>query len=135
MLNWTCHALGCQEAAWFDEDEHSSGAMSARLATDASAVRGAVVRPPCTLSTPVCGTWCMICCHLYVRTHAWPQVCLPLLVQGDQLGLLFQNLVTMVGGFAIAFAYGWRMTLVVLSVVPLMMAAGWAQVSLACEHS
>jgi ABC transporter transmembrane region len=65
--------------------------MSARLATDAAAVRGAV---------------------------------------GDQLGLLVQNLVTMIAGFAVAFAYGWKMTLVVLSVVPLMGAAGYFQVHL-----
>jgi ATP-binding cassette, subfamily B (MDR/TAP), member 1 len=49
---------------------------------------------------------------------------------GDQLGLLVQNLVTMVAGFAVAFAYGWKMTLVVLSVVPLMGAAGYFQVSM-----
>ena len=79
-----------QEAAWFDDESHSSGAMASRLATDAAAVRGAV---------------------------------------GDQLGLLVQNLVTMVAGFAVAFAYGWKMTLVVLSVVPLMGAAGYFQVS------
>lgn len=48
---------------------------------------------------------------------------------GDQLGLLVQNLVTMVAGFAVAFAYGWKMTLVVLSVVPLMGAAGYFQVA------
>lgn len=48
-----------QEMAWFDEEGHSSGAVSARLATDASAVRGAV---------------------------------------GDQLGLIFQNVVTIIAG-------------------------------------
>ena len=63
--------------------------MSARLATDAAAVRGAV---------------------------------------GDQLGLLVQNLVTLVAGLAVALAYGWEMALVVLSVIPLMGATGYFQV-------
>ena len=48
--------------------------------------------------------------------------------QGDQLGLLFQNLVTAVGGFVIAFVYGWRLALVVLSVVPLLAIGGVFQV-------
>lgn len=56
-------------------------------------------------------------------------------LQGDQLGLLVQNLVTVVAGFAIAFAYGWRMTFVVLAVVPLMIAAGWFQVGVSTTSS
>ncbi len=59
----------------------------------------------------------------------------PVRLQGDQLGLLVQNLVTVVAGFAIAFAYGWRMTLVVLAVVPLMLAAGWFQVGVVTTSS
>lgn len=81
-------ALLRQEMAWFDQEGHSSGAVSARLATDASAVRGAV---------------------------------------GDQLGLIFQNVVTIIAGFTIAFIYGWKMTLVTLAAVPLMGAAGYFQ--------
>lgn len=86
MLSLT--ALLRQEMAWFDEEGHSSGAVSARLATDASAVRGAV---------------------------------------GDQLGLIFQNIVTVITGLTIAFIYGWKLTLVTLAVLPLMGAAGYAQ--------
>ena len=56
-------------------------------------------------------------------------------LQGDQLGLLVQNLVTIIAGFAIALAYGWRMTLVILAVVPLMMLAGWFQVMRVCMHT
>ncbi len=48
-----------QELAWFEEGEHGSSAVSARLANDAAIARGAV---------------------------------------GDQLGLLFQNLVTVIAG-------------------------------------
>lgn len=37
---------------------------------------------------------------------------------GDSMGLIAQNIVTFVGGYAIAFSYGWKMTLVVTAMVP-----------------
>ncbi|KFM27090.1 ABC transporter B family member 4 [Auxenochlorella protothecoides] len=46
---------------------------------------------------------------------------------GDTMGLLTQNLVTFIGGYALAFSHGWKMTLVVTSVVPLIVAAAWIQ--------
>lgn len=47
---------------------------------------------------------------------------------GDQLGLLMQNLVTIIGAYVIAFTAGWKMTLVITAVVPLLGASAWVNV-------
>eukprot|EP00198_Chlamydomonas_reinhardtii_P007814 XP_001697151.1 MDR-like ABC transporter [Chlamydomonas reinhardtii] len=70
-----------QEVAWFDEVKHSSGKLTANLATDAAHVRGAV---------------------------------------GDVAGVAFQNISTLVLGYLIAFAYDWRMALLITGVFPLI---------------
>lgn len=49
-MHWACEQAGAgldsqrqvQEMAWFDMDEHASGAVAGRLATDAAYLRGAV---------------------------------------------------------------------------------------------
>jgi len=46
---------------------------------------------------------------------------------GDVLGILIQNLVTLVAGFAIAFSAGWKMTLVVIAVLPLIVFSSFMQ--------
>jgi len=43
---------------------------------------------------------------------------------GDKLALLFQYLSTFIAGFIIGFVYGWELTLVILSVSPLLAIAG-----------
>eukprot|EP00850_Spirogloea_muscicola_P001069 SM000004S14939 [mRNA] locus=s4:296552:303781:- [translate_table: standard] len=79
-----------QEVAWFDDSHNSSGAIGARLNTDAAHVKGMV---------------------------------------GDRLALLLQNCATIVAGLVIAFRAGWQLSLVILSVVPLLAIAGYVQVS------
>lgn len=44
---------------------------------------------------------------------------------GDQIGLLAQNMVTVVACLAISFAAGWRMTLVVTACLPVLGLAAW----------
>lgn len=41
---------------------------------------------------------------------------------GDKLGLLIQYLAQFVAGFAIAFVYSWKLTLVIMSLSPLIVA-------------
>ena len=43
---------------------------------------------------------------------------------GDKLAMLFQYLTEFVAGFIVAFAYGWQLTLVMLTVSPLLAACG-----------
>lgn len=51
----------------------------------------------------------------------------------DQLGLTVQNLVTIVAGLVLAFTAEWRLTLVVLSIAPLLVFGGWVQVRCDCD--
>ncbi|KAG2428639.1 hypothetical protein HXX76_011345 [Chlamydomonas incerta] len=71
-----------QEVAWFDDAEHSSGKLTANLATDATYVRGAV---------------------------------------GDVFAVAFSNMSTLVLGYLVAFAYDWRMALLITGVFPFLM--------------
>ena len=86
--------------AFFDEDQHSSGALSARLATDASAVRGAVVSRigRCCESKHVLPAAdlqrCLSAGQQAQTTAAAVNDSARLDLQGDQLGLLFQNIVS-----------------------------------------
>lgn len=48
---------------------------------------------------------------------------------GDQIGLVAQNLVTVIAGYIIAFTAGWRMTLVVTACVPVLGLATWIHTS------
>ncbi|GIL45935.1 hypothetical protein Vafri_3054 [Volvox africanus] len=68
-----------QEVGWFDDPAHSSGKLTANLATDAAYVRGAV---------------------------------------GDVFGVAFQNLSTLALGYLVAFAFDWRMALLITGVFP-----------------
>nr|GMD09191.1 ABC transporter B family member 9-like [Ipomoea batatas] len=70
-----------QDISWFDDPANTSGAVGARLSTDASIVRNIV---------------------------------------GDALALVVQNLATLVSGLTIAFYANWRLTLIILAIVPLI---------------
>lgn len=78
-----------QEIAWFDNEANGSGAVGARLSSDAEGIKGLVV---------------------------------------DQLATTVQNLVTVTAGLVLAFSAEWRLTLVVLSITPLLLFGGWVQV-------
>ncbi|ESW26476.1 hypothetical protein PHAVU_003G122600 [Phaseolus vulgaris] len=76
------------EIGWFDKAENSSGALGARLSTDAASIRTLV---------------------------------------GDALGLLVQDIATVVTALAIAFDTNWQLSLIVLVLVPLVVLNGHLQ--------
>ncbi|XP_026446433.1 ABC transporter B family member 21-like [Papaver somniferum] len=73
---------------WFDEPEHSSGAIGARLSADAATVRSLV---------------------------------------GDALGLMVQNIATLIAGLGIAFEANWKLAFIILVFIPLVGVNGWVQ--------
>ncbi|PKA59129.1 ABC transporter B family member 9 [Apostasia shenzhenica] len=77
-----------QEISWFDEPANSSGAIGARLSSDASSVKSLV---------------------------------------GDTLALIVQNLATVIAGLVIAFVANWKLSLVILVIVPLVGLQGYTQ--------
>ncbi|XP_031271465.1 ABC transporter B family member 11-like [Pistacia vera] len=76
------------EISWFDEPDHSSGAIGARLSADAASFRRVV---------------------------------------GDALGLLVQNIATIIAGLVIAFEANWEMALIVSVLLPLIGVNGYIQ--------
>ena len=44
---------------------------------------------------------------------------------GDQLGIIIQNLVSVVAAYVIAFIAGWKMTLVLTATAPLVGVGAW----------
>ncbi|KAL3834874.1 hypothetical protein ACJIZ3_009610 [Penstemon smallii] len=77
-----------QEISWFDDPANSSGAIGARLSTDASTVKSLV---------------------------------------GDALGLIVQNMSTVIVGLVIAFTANWIMAIIMLAVLPLIGLQGFLQ--------
>ncbi|PKU67429.1 ABC transporter B family member 9 [Dendrobium catenatum] len=77
-----------QDISWFDEPANTSGAIGARLSSDAASVKSLV---------------------------------------GDTLALVVQNLATVTAGLVIAFVANWKLTLVILVIVPLVGLQGYAQ--------
>ncbi|KAK4489249.1 hypothetical protein RD792_005046 [Penstemon davidsonii] len=77
-----------QEISWFDDPANSSGAIGARLSTDAYTVKSLV---------------------------------------GDALGLIVQNLSTVIAGLVIAFTANWIMAIIMLAVLPLIGLQGFLQ--------
>ncbi|KAF9153548.1 Multidrug resistance protein 1 [Actinomortierella ambigua] len=53
----------------------------------------------------------------------------------DKVGMTVMSLATFVSGFAIAFSHGWRMSLVLMSAVPLMAATGFIMAKLIAGES
>ena len=101
------------QVAWFDDADHSSGKLTANLATDATYVRGAV-GDVFAVAFSVRGQGGLLLIRLrYCRgaavecQHSW---------RLTLAGLSFtdsQNLSTLVLGYLVAFAYDWRMALLI----------------------
>ncbi|XP_069769956.1 ATP-dependent translocase ABCB1-like isoform X2 [Narcine bancroftii] len=77
-----------QEIAWFDDKKNNTGALTTRLATEASFVQTAV---------------------------------------GSRLGLIAQNVASMGAAVIISFIFGWKMSLLVLAIVPILAVAGMVE--------
>lgn len=99
------HQMIRQEMAYFDDHKNSTGALTTRLATDASRVKGATgmrigiqIQNVCAL-----GKFCF--------TNL---LSLALINNFDFLGV----------ALGIAFYYGWQLTLLTLCFVPFMIIAG-----------
>lgn len=54
---------------------------------------------------------------------------------GDKIGIFFQSIATFLTGFIVGFTRGWKLTLVILAVSPVLgfSAALWAKVGETCE--
>jgi ABC-type multidrug transport system fused ATPase/permease subunit len=95
-----------QEMAFFDNEKNSTGALSARLAEDANMVKELVGR---SMSTIVQTLVTMISTFVYSNL------------------LFIDTNVSSLAGLTIAFCHGWDLTLIVLTVVPLIAVAGIMQ--------
>lgn len=79
------------EVSWFDDAEHSSGTIGARLSADAASVRSLV---------------------------------------GDALGLLVQNVATVLTALILSFESSWKLSLIMLVLIPLIGLNAYVQVLL-----
>lgn len=54
---------------------------------------------------------------------------------GDKIGIFFQSMATFFTGFIVGFTRGWKLTLVILAISPVLglSAAMWAKVGEACD--
>lgn len=54
---------------------------------------------------------------------------------GDKIGMFFQSMATFFIGFIVGFTRGWKLTLVILAISPVLglSAAIWAKVGKACK--
>ncbi|RZC49566.1 hypothetical protein C5167_017985 [Papaver somniferum] len=73
---------------WFDEPEHSSDVIGARISADAASIR---------------------------------------ILVGDSLAMLVENIATVTAGLGIAFQASWKLSLIILVLIPLIGVTGWAQ--------
>ncbi|XP_053323209.1 ATP-binding cassette sub-family B member 5-like isoform X2 [Spea bombifrons] len=78
-------AMLWQDISWFDDKKNNTGALTTRLATDASQIQTAT---------------------------------------GSRLGLIAQNLSTIVLALVIAFVFGWEMSLLILLLAPILVFTG-----------
>ena len=77
------------EVGWFDKAQNSSGALGARLSTDAASIRTLV---------------------------------------GDALGLLVQDIATIITALVIGFETSWQLSLIILVLLPLLLVNGHLQI-------
>ena len=103
-----------QEMGWFDEERNSSGILATRLSQDASRVQGVRYRG----------------CYNVLDY-------LNFLVQatGTRLGTLLETGFSLLASLIIALIYSWVLTLVLLTLVPVLIIAGFLQLKALTGHA
>ena len=120
-------AMLYQETDWFDEPRHRKNILTARLASDASRVRGIVGE-----RLGVCKSWHSnySCLHIYVveisrHGRLW-NFGSPFII----FFLVVSVISTIIGGVAVAMIYCWKIGLVVLAACPAVAIGGALQMTL-----
>jgi ATP-binding cassette subfamily B (MDR/TAP) protein 1 len=96
-----------QDVAYFDQPENNTGALCTRLATEASAVQGVGFKHFVSLLNENC--------FVFIQAT------------GIRIGTILQNVANLGVGIALAFYFGWQLTLLMLAFVPFMIIAGFLQ--------
>ena len=124
----TFKAMLRQEIAWFENKKNSTGALTVRLASDASCAKGVSVQyiKAQWYSIGIYLTKFPKICEWHVETIYWVWFFLFLFLQitGLQLGSVVETVVSMLVSIAIAGWASWVLTLVVLGFLAVMVIIG-----------
>ena len=105
-----------QDISWFDQKTNSTGALAARLASDASEVKGV----SCTIDSVV---------------TSQPQTMFHCQATGIRLGTILQTICGLIAAVGIAFSASWELTLVLMAAFPALAIAGYFQIRLLAGRS
>jgi len=105
---------------WFDVDEHASGAVAGRLATDAAYLRGAVGDQVAVVAQNL-----VTCIAGFTLGMNWDAPSLVASPSHRPLCLLFISSQAAVA--SAGFYYGWQMALLILGIMPFLIVAAWLQ--------
>ncbi|KAH9377278.1 hypothetical protein HPB48_002695 [Haemaphysalis longicornis] len=110
-----------QHMGWFDEDSHSSAKLASRLATDVPVVKTAT-RHTQLLSPRDVGIVALCRTRVIVVS-----LVTTLQAGGYRLAVMFTALVTLGTSLTLAFAFGWKLALALVAIVPILALAGGLQ--------
>lgn len=102
-----------QEIGWFDDHRNSPGALTTRLATDASQVQG-VNYSPSKIKPIQCHTVELFCLS-------------PSKATGSQIGMIVNSLSNIGVAVIMSFYFSWKLTLLILCFLPFIALSGGFQ--------
>lgn len=110
-----------QETGWFDDPRNSPGALTTRLATDASMVQGVSNR-----ITILCHIISSYIVHIIFNMSYNIVLFVVWFLQatGSQIGMIVNSLTSIGASFIIAFYFSWKLTLVILCFLPFIGLSG-----------